>query len=191
MKHNKIIFLDIDGVVNIPPYQKFTPELVSNIEQLIKMTDAKIVMSSSWRDANTERMKETLIEHGFTEKLFAEIIGITCRGYNHVVKGSKLPIVRGNEIKAWVDTNLVYPWHANPDMKEQYEVKDEKGDFKIMRSNRVGKDFSYVILDDDCDMLLEQEPWFIRCKWDEGFTEERLQVAVNKLNSISIYEPAA
>ena len=54
----KIIFLDFDGVVAInrsrsKPYQPGSPtfdrESVSNLNRLIELTDARIVVTSSWR----------------------------------------------------------------------------------------------------------------------------------------------
>jgi len=112
MKHNfpdKIIFLDIDGVINIPPYQMFDKHCMNNLHSIINQTNAKIVISSSWRCDNI-LMKEQFDAHGFYDDLWLDIIDITIRGYNHVIKGSQLPIVRGNEIKAWVDTHLKYPY---------------------------------------------------------------------------------
>jgi len=50
MKHNspnKIIFLDIDGVINIPPYRIFDKVCMNNLSSIIDATNAKIVVSSS------------------------------------------------------------------------------------------------------------------------------------------------
>jgi len=51
----KIIFLDIDGVLNVIPQGRdkygmiFHPEFVENLKYIIEQTNAKIVISSSWR----------------------------------------------------------------------------------------------------------------------------------------------
>jgi hypothetical protein len=55
-----------------------------------------------------------------------------------------LRIPRGVEIATWIDDNITY--------------EDQKS-------------FSYVILDDDSDMLLEQEPFFVHCREEVGLTE--------------------
>jgi len=167
MKHNfpdKIIFLDVDGVICVghDHYRHFNQICLELLQEIIDATGAKIVVSSSWRDSDSVRMKANFLEHGFTEKLWGEVIDITIRGYSHIIKGSKLPIVRGNEIKAWVDTKMIYPWHSDPSLDKQYQILREDGSFKIMNSNKLGVDFSYVILDDDADMLYEQRNHFIQ-----------------------------
>ncbi len=186
MKHNKIIFLDVDGVINTERTRcvKFDVECMNFLSDIIKKTNAKIVVSSSWRDSDADRMKQNFLEHGFTEELWEEIIDITIRGYQHVIKGSKLPLVRGNEIKAYVDTQLKYPWIANPEMKELYEIKNPDGSFKIMKSNVNKKDYSYVILDDDTDFLLEQKDSFINTHASIGLNKEDADKAIKILNCI-------
>jgi len=187
MKHDfpsKIIFLDTDGVFNIPPYLKFDKRCLENLQTIIDKTGAKIVVSSSWRDEDSERMKVNYIEHGFTEKLWDEIIDITCRGYSNVIKGSKLPIVRGNEIKAWVDTHLKYPWHVTPSLGKHYQLLNEDGSFKIMNSNKLGIDYQYVILDDDTDMLYEQKDNFVNTDGMVGLTSKDVEKAIQILNNI-------
>lgn len=63
----KIIFLDIDGVI-LAPYKKgesdykFTPDLVERLKTIIKATDAKIIISSSWR-YRMDKLVEQFIEH--------------------------------------------------------------------------------------------------------------------------------
>ena len=49
MKKTKIIFLDFDGVISTPECRwNLDPEKIALLEELIKETDAKIVVSSSW-----------------------------------------------------------------------------------------------------------------------------------------------
>jgi len=60
----KVIFLDIDGVLNVIPqgHDKyggiFHPEFVENLRTIIEATDAKIVISSTWRMSGLNIMKE-------------------------------------------------------------------------------------------------------------------------------------
>ena len=187
MKHDfpdKIIFLDVDGVINTTKYHftKFDEVCLENLQYIIDNTKAKIVISSSWRDEDFTRMKNNFLEHGFTESLWNEIIDITVRGYRYVVKGSNLPIVRGNEIKQWIDTKLIYPWHSNPELNKQYQTLNEDGSFKIMNSNKLNVDFSYVILDDDTDMLYDQKDNFIHTECINGLTKELADKAIKILN---------
>ncbi len=128
----KIIFLDIDGVLNCDitypnnreyPYNHFDPNLVSNLNMITKKTGANIVITSSWRINRTfEELKDILKNAGVT----GNIIGVTERLY-FSNWGHSVP--RGCEILHWMETN--------------------KG--------ILGKDLlqwrDYVILDDDSDML--------------------------------------
>ena len=126
----KVIFLDIDGVLNSQfMHQDISDEIIKTpggtlskrcinlTNELIDKTDAKIVISSTWR--MDDDIENTLLDAG----LKADIIG-------------KTPVLRdrfslrGNEIHAWI-------------------VENEK---------LIGKPYhdyhSFVILDDDSDMLL-------------------------------------
>ena len=53
----KLIFLDIDGVLNYEGYERFTrsgtrfvdPVLIKRLKKIIDRTGAKVVLSSTWR----------------------------------------------------------------------------------------------------------------------------------------------
>ena len=179
MEYKKIIFLDVDGVINIPPYNSFDLKCLNNLRSIIIETDSKVVISSSWREGDLERTKSH-----FPNWLKEYIIGETIRGYKQVKDGSSLPICRGNEIKHWIDRNLIYPWHARPELADKYKVYGEDGSFQKMKSYALGKDFVYVILDDDNDMLLEQKDYFIRTESSSGITKERAANAIRVLTQL-------
>lgn len=50
---NKVIFLDVDGVLNNDEYQyndpKIDPAFVANLKYIVSQTDADIILSSSWK----------------------------------------------------------------------------------------------------------------------------------------------
>lgn len=184
MVNNKIIFLDIDGVVNIPNYQAFDGACLENLYEIVKKTNAKIVVSSSWREGNLEKTKNSLKESGFAEDMLNVIIGETVRGYHFVQPGSFLKLIRGNEVGTWVDRNLKYPWHDNPEMDTQYRILDIDGNFQKMRHNTVGVDYSFVILDDDQDFLLCQKDYFVHTDGMIGLTKEDVKNAIDILNKI-------
>lgn len=139
----KIIFLDIDGVLNHEafykerfekryeegaieyPYSEIDPRSVENLNNLIEETGAKVVISSTWRHSGLEYCKNVLEFHGFK----GEIIDITPSSRCGMCK-------RGNEINKWIEDNatLVGPRH---------------------------KFTEYVILDDDSDMLYWQRNNFL------------------------------
>lgn len=108
----KIVFLDIDGVLNSHKLMKkmahqdydlddlIDPEAVSLLNQLTDATGASIVVSSSWRRAylgqpqGLTRLIALLKDrHGIK----APIIGMT------PAKDNALRNVRGKEIQAWLD----------------------------------------------------------------------------------------
>lgn len=139
----KIIFLDIDGVLNSTTYfmsnkdelKKKTdykpsydldPNAINLLNNLIAETGAKVVVSSTWRSGKEkEELQSILEEKGFK----GEVIDKTPYGC--------YMCVRGNEIYRWLCDNE-----------------------KII-GKRVSDYDEYVILDDDSDMLYWQRNNFI------------------------------
>lgn len=189
MKHNKIIFLDIDGVLCVAQdlYDKLNYCCMLHLERIIKETGAKIVVSSSWRCGDLQLTKNNLVEHGLTQFLSDQIVGETIRKYHHVRDSSYLELCRGNEIATYVSRSLRCPWHEYPEMKELYEVKNPDGSFKQMMINKVGVNFSYVILDDNTDMLLCQKDYLIRTFEPDGLNGTNADNAIEILNKIDKY----
>jgi len=122
MKKNKIILLDIDGVLNVdfPSHDEygrcFHPNFVDNLKYIIDETGAKIVISSTWRFSGLVIMKEMWEKRN----LPGEVIDIT--PHIDICK-------RGEEIEYWLKNNEVD---------------------------------SYVIIDDDNDMLENQQQNFVK-----------------------------
>lgn len=103
----RVIFLDIDGVLNSQRYfesgaidpsglswgkSQIDPEAVSRLNTLVAETGAKIVISSSWRHMwSLGEMKKMLGERGFEH--VDDIIDIT----------PTLDGVRGDEILDWLE----------------------------------------------------------------------------------------
>lgn len=101
----KIIFLDVDGVLNsyqtvvsgevpkVHGYVTFAPSLIAKLAQVVKATEAKVVLTSTWRmfrHRNEEmylHLKNTLKEQGI------EIIDTT---------GESKEDIRGLEIQTWL-----------------------------------------------------------------------------------------
>lgn len=132
----KIIFLDIDGVLNVIPQGHdhfgaiFHKHLVDNLAYIIENTGAKIVISSTWRFSGLQIMQEMWSQR----ELPGEVIGITPFLRNE--KDATESVERGYEINDWITTNVL--------RKLNNEL------------------FSYVIIDDDNDMLTEQQENFVR-----------------------------
>jgi histidinol phosphatase-like enzyme len=129
----KIIFLDIDGVLNVITQGHdefggiFHKHFIDNLKRIIDETGAKIVISSTWRFSGLEY----ILNMWKFRKLPGEVIGITP---NFMSKLGTI-LCRGKEIDAWI---------------EKFELENETLE-------------SYVILDDDTDMLFNQRNNFIQC----------------------------
>lgn len=150
---DRIIFLDIDGVLNSQhyfrerkkdnrsfPIDDLDPKAIEMLNSLIENTKAKIVISSSWRLLNSRKDKiaEYLSEVGF--KYPEAVIGITPDLH---IKGMNSSIPRGCEIREWLYLNYGYDY-------------DQK--------------MKYVIIDDDSDMLLWQSQQYFQCDGYAGLT---------------------
>lgn len=166
----KVIFLDIDGVLNVEVFTRaihyvagkttidlskcdhdefgdiFCPTAVSRLEWIIEDTGAKIVISSTWRHSGLEVMQQMWK----ARNLPGEVIDITPmdRGGNNLPFKERAE--RGNQIKEWLDKNPVE---------------------------------SYVIFDDDDDMLPEQEDNFVQTDSMYGITNELAEKAIQILNA--------
>lgn len=160
----KVIFLDIDGVLNVRRQGRdrfgslFHSQFVKNLKHIIDKTGAKIVISSSWRFNGLDEMRQMWIER----KLPGEMIGIT-------------------------PFTAQYEANENASFMERCERGCEIRDW--MKSNPVD---SYVILDDDNDMLKSQQSNFVRCSNNfdckdniegYGLTKKRAEMAVKILSS--------
>lgn len=166
----KIIFLDIDGVLNHEkfykesfekryeegamshPHSEIDPNSVKNLNQIIKDTGAKVVISSTWRHSGLKYCEDALKFHGFE----GEIIDITpsLNGNDYV---------RGNEILKWI--------RANHKLVGDYYNFTE-----------------YVILDDDSDMLYIQRNNFLLIDRFVGLTMGDVFQAKKILNNGKILD---
>lgn len=94
----KLIFLDIDGVLVTTRSlmdgneYRFDKECVKNLLEILTVTGAKIVISSSWREDRTLNQLKLLFENN---GLGDNIIDITPIHGDHEIRGS--------EIKAFLD----------------------------------------------------------------------------------------
>ena len=161
----KILFLDIDGVLNVDYADRdqfghiFRDEYVQNLKEIIEKTGVKIVISSTWKDKGIERMLNLWKERN----LPGEIIDITPDCVD-VFEATNIvyydQVKRGHEIKLWLD--------RHPEVTK------------------------YVILDDIQDFLDEQQDYFVNCSTGEpvkpwklgipGLKEECKIKAINILN---------
>ena len=164
---NKVIFLDIDGVLNTKwwynqmdrntPKDKygyaFDPKAVANLRRIVEETGADIVISSSWKCMGLSEMEDMWEERNLPGK----VIGITPNSVSDEllvdadIDSIKLFHIRGEEIKEWMA--------------------------------RHGKQVSnYTIIDDMDNMLPDQQSHFVQTNPEEGITEEDVQKTIKILN---------
>lgn len=115
----KVIFLDIDGVLNSTSQQtpaignEFLPRCVRELNRIIALTDAKIVLSSNWR---------YLIHNGHMD---LDGFGVLLRSHN--IRGELIGFTRESE-------DGEHRWT---------QIRD------WLRANVSGTDCRYCIIDDD------------------------------------------
>lgn len=161
-KYHRIIFLDIDGVVNSNDFYSktrgrsgdFDPEAIALLNQL-KDLDVEVVVSSSWGEDGMTQLKNVGLE--------LPIIGCTEHFYTDW-------LCRGNEIEKW----LVMTFGG---MATKYGC-DETGRPYYQKYNHVDGDYEFVIFDDDCDFLLGQKDNFIQTSRETGITQKDIDKAI-------------
>ena len=188
-KLRKIIFLDIDGVLNCEDayksgeckyveftsenggkdhYQGFCRRSKDLLNRLIDETGAEIVISSTWRRSGIEFMKKVWELEGMS----GEIIGLTTS-----LRNSELSIPRGLEIDHFLKNDLDF-YHINWDQGIQMDRMEKSG---------IG---NYIIIDDDSDMLYGQRNHFVHVlpspRNKMGFNEEYFDEALLKLSKTAI-----
>lgn len=147
-----LIFLDIDGVLNCEEYYKAGRRDATYPISELCPTRVQI-LDDLCTGTNAYVVISSTWRHGRTEKELANILREA--GFNGPVVGitpdmSKYSwACRGNEIMAWLKDNDRYNY-------DSYEKTDH----------------SYVILDDDSDMLLQQQHNFFQCSPDTGLTTQ-------------------
>jgi hypothetical protein len=199
MKSNKkrYIFLDVDGVLNHPEwYQRIRRErgednlsdLPMNVyhmdpvavQRLNQLKGAEVIISSSWGydDETIEGLKQAGLE--------LPIIG----GINHIEYAHSY-ICRGNAIAKWFEDKYNHiPWDYLFDRHGWYNTHvtygGTIGDMINGTEERVVHDdnikISYVIIDDDADMLIWQQQHFIHVNRDKGLTDKDIERAKEILN---------
>ena len=156
---SKILFLDIDGVLNTERQHNrcvsegiaqvdgfgytFDPKAVANLKRIVKQTDADIVISSSWKFWGLDAMQRMWIRRNLPGK----VIDVTPNNVSDEMLLSvdleymDIPAGKGSEIKEWLTTKGQQVTH-------------------------------YAILDDLPDMLPEQQSHFVQTDPRVGITQD-------------------
>ena len=163
----KVIFLDIDGVLNTQDWHSrmtkdtprdefgwvFDPVAVENLAHIIKETGASIIISSSWKFLGLAKLREMWK----IRNLPGIVLDITPNTIsdelllNANLDEMKLGVCRGNEIKEWL-------------------------------SKHKGEVSNYVIIDDFDDLLPEQDDHVVLTDTLIGITVFDAKKAISILN---------
>lgn len=164
----KVIFLDIDGVLNTQDWHSrmtkdtprdefgwvFDPVAVENLGHVVKETGASIIISSSWKFLGLAKLREMWK----IRNLPGTILDITPNTVSDEVllnanlDEMELGVCRGNEIKEWL-------------------------------SRHKGEVSNYVIIDDFDDLLPEQEDHVVLTDTLIGITKFDAEKAIAILNN--------
>jgi uncharacterized membrane protein len=115
MSQFNVIFLDIDGVVNLKPesfdeyWQCFHQPWVDNLARIVAATGAKIVVSSTWRFSGLSVIQEMWQKRGLPGEVI-DVTGILFYGRYQVSSptttwqqvAAERSVPRGCEIDCWL-----------------------------------------------------------------------------------------
>jgi 16S rRNA C1402 (ribose-2'-O) methylase RsmI len=151
----KIIFLDIDGVLTIPrlswddPKTEYElkkvirPEKIELLNHVINETNAKVVISSSWRIITSlYEIKEAFEENGFVGVVY----DIT-PGKFQIDEKNNIWSQRGHEIQKWMD--------RFPRKIESFVIVDDNSDMVHLMDRLVLTNQIKTLQVEDCQKMIE------------------------------------
>lgn len=169
---NKVIFLDIDGVLNTQQFQQalrakglpssdefgavFDPRAVAQLKHIIEQTEADIVLISSWKFLGIEVLRQMWTQRELPGRLL-DITPSSASDETLLAMDLELEDLpntcKGTEIEAWLRQ------HSNPNV-------------------------GYVIIDDEEVILPTQRAYFVQTKPEIGLSrreaERAIQILLNK-----------
>lgn len=164
----KVIFLDVDGVLNVmsdsyrtfmKPYgEHIEPWLVQRLNYIVEKTDSKIVISSSWKSCMDDLEKQ-MKDQGF--KYWDNVIGRTPFSGEMNETGEESGY-RGLQINEWLKIHNFF------DIESFVVIEDEIDDVCGNRCNVISRE-SVVEVD-----------------MNEGLTHKNVVDAIDILNSINL-----
>ncbi len=133
--NQKILFLDIDGVLNSKIYYKyiykpeeghsrFDPYCVVLIKRLVEEFSLQIVITSTWRNGVVDRLRKELEESNLILHLHPD-------WHTPILR----PVNRGKEIQLWLD--------SHPEI-EDYLIIDDNENLLEYQMNKLVKTDNYA-----------------------------------------------
>lgn len=187
----KIIFLDFDGVLNSEnwykrrfneidtedilgkyPFYEFDPLSIVELNRIIEETEAKVVVSSTWRiGKRVEDLQKMLDVVGFKGEVIDTTPHFSAKGTDNNDNRIGYTIPRGCEIDWWLKERGKFQ-RINWSYERQLEYLE-----KSLVKN-------YVILDDDSDMLYRQREHYVKTNgYGRGLVKQTSDKAIEILNT--------
>lgn len=150
----KYIFLDFDGVINTPK-GKFDKKAIANLCRLLERSDAKVIISSTWRLQGLEYIQQLWQEHhlpGEVADLTPSCNSIMFSNVEGTEQWQGLHAAKGLEIAEWLSLHAKTPYH-------------------------------YVILDDEEDVLCSQRENLVKVEGSKGLSKADVKVSLGILHA--------
>lgn len=168
----KVIFLDIDGVLNTD-FESFDAVLVARLVQVLKRTNARIVLSSSWRTSVTDVLGDRWWNHHLDPLWASFLVELNEAGLPRAVTnrflGPTPDMLWGQED----------PWIQPKGLRGQ-EI------LRWLSAEHFGKVKSWVALDDTADWIVGPSfpsARFVQTASAHGLQDEHVERLVAILNA--------
>ena len=137
--HTRIVFLDVDGVLNTQSSREDdvnhlpAQEFLQNLKFLVDSTQCKIILSSTWRlsDYKRSQLDHVFLQYGLAINGATPDLEKTARGdrVDEIFLWLEMHAAKSEHVQAWVAVDDMDLLRQNPRLKEENFVRtsDEKG----------------------------------------------------------------
>lgn len=173
---NKYIFLDIDGVLNSEHTfgnkisESISDQYIKNLQKIVKKTDAKIILSSSWRIYFSENVNDPRHIMGIYLVTILAKYNLNLHDMTPFVKG-QFSNERGLEIKTYIDQHKI----TNYIVIDDEEFSDFKTHLNMSRfiqttfgdeNTSIEEEGLYKeVAEKAIEILNGEEKWLLSKKW--------------------------
>ena len=151
----RIIFLDFDGVLNSHDFMRRVPQrgicgidplAAARLNYLVEATDARVVVSSSWRHSRSvDELAKILRAAGFMHGVVGKTPDFAVKGDGGLWHGA----MRGHEIQTWL--NLAPNFDVNVD---SFVILDDDSDMDHLAHRHVKTMVEHGLTDADVDRAI-------------------------------------
>lgn len=157
----KVLFLDIDGVLNSRSWAdrhgygwnwRFDPAALEQLERVIATTGAWIVVSSAWRVGRKRtELLQAFADGGMSRELRARVIAVTPNLPNDAAGNH----YRGEEITAWLKSHeAVVSRNGLIGPVEVYAIVDDGDDMTVHMARLAQTDWAIGLTSVEADKLI-------------------------------------